>query len=213
MMDGHHELEVWKFVAPEFVFGPGTRHLAGRYARNLGLRKALVVTDPGVIAAGWAGHVPASLDGAGASYAIFSQVAHDPPAEEVMAGAVLYQREGCNSIVAVGGGSPVDCAKGIGIVNSNNKHILEFEGVEEIDIPGPPLICVPTTAGSSADLSQFAIITDGQRRNNICIIAFNFDAADERYRLIGEAMRDPCTVTNPRRPSQKDIEVLFEEAL
>ncbi len=77
----------------------------------------------------------------------------------------------CNGIIAVGGGSPIDCAKGIGIVSSNGRHILEFEGVDKVEIPAPPLICIPTTSGSSADVSQFAIISDQRRKVKIAIIS------------------------------------------
>ncbi len=80
-----------------------------------------------------------------------------------MAGAEVYHSEECNGVVAVGGGSPMDCAKGIGIVSSNMQDILTFEGVDRVPVPAPPLICIPTTAGSSADVSQFAIITDEDR--------------------------------------------------
>ena len=65
----------------------------------------------------------------------------------------------------------MDCAKGIGIVSSNNRHILEFEGIDEVPIPGPPLICILTTAGTSADVSQFAIIFDTQRKVKFAIIS------------------------------------------
>ena len=60
-------------------------------------------------------------------------------------------------IIAVGGGSPMDAAKGIGIVSTNQKHILEFEGVDRIRIPAPPLIFIPTTAGTSADVSSLLL--------------------------------------------------------
>ncbi len=160
-----------KFVSPEFIFGAGGRRLAGRYAKNLGARKVLVVTDPGVMSAGWTQQVMESLEAEGIACICFSQVTENPKAEEVMAGAQAYQSEDCNVIVAVGGGSPMDCAKGIGIVSSNKNNILSFEGIDEVLVPGPPLICVPTTAGSSADLSQFAIITDMQRRVKIAIIS------------------------------------------
>jgi alcohol dehydrogenase len=163
--------ELRKFVAPEFVFGVGARHLVGRYAKNFGARKVLVVTDPGIIEAGWADQVTASLKAEGLQYTVFSEVTSNPRAEEVMAGAKVYSSERCNIIVAVGGGSPMDCAKGIGIVSSNNRHILEFEGVDEVPIPGPPFICIPTTAGSSADVSQFAIINDTERMVKIAIIS------------------------------------------
>ncbi len=160
-----------KFVAPEFVFGLNARHLVGRYAKNFGARKVLVVTDRGIIDKGWADQVTANLKAEGLPFTVFSEVTSNPRAEEVMAGAEVYLSERCNIIVAVGGGSSMDCAKGIGIVSSNKKHILEFEGVDQVPIPGPPFICIPTTAGSSADVSQFAIINDTQHKVKIAIIS------------------------------------------
>lgn len=88
-----------------------------------------------------------------------------------MTGAELYFREGCDAIVAVGGGSPMDCAKAIGIVCTNDQHVLEFEGVDRVRHPGPPLICIPTTAGSAADISQFCIINDTTRKVKIAIVS------------------------------------------
>jgi alcohol dehydrogenase class IV len=88
-----------------------------------------------------------------------------------MRGAEIYEAEECSGIVAVGGGSPMDCAKGIGIVSSNKQNILSFEGVDEVRVPGPPLICIPTTAGSAADVSQFAIINDEMEKRKIAIIS------------------------------------------
>jgi alcohol dehydrogenase class IV len=88
-----------------------------------------------------------------------------------MAGAKLCREKECDLILAVGGGSPMDCAKGIGVVVGNRGHILEYEGVDEIPKPGPPLIFIPTTAGTSADVSQFAIITDTSRKVKIAIVS------------------------------------------
>jgi alcohol dehydrogenase len=160
-----------KFVAPEYIFGSGSRALAGQYARNLGGRRALLVTDPGVAAAGWSAQVADSLTEAGLSHVIFSAVHSNPRAEEVMAGAEVFRREGCNILVAVGGGSPIDVAKGIGIVSTHVRHILEFEGVDQVNVPMPPLICIPTTSGSAADVSQFAIITDVKERVKVAIVS------------------------------------------
>ena len=164
-------LALRKFVVPEFIFGAGALDLVGRYTRNLGATKVLVVTDPGVIEAGWAGQVTRSLQAEGLRFVVFSDVSPNPRAAQVMAGAEVYRREGCNAIVAVGGGSPMDCAKGIGIVSTNGEPVLAFEGVDEVPVPGPPLVCVPTTAGSSADVSQFAIITDLERHAKIAIVS------------------------------------------
>ncbi len=165
------ELELRKFVAPEFIFGFGALKLAGRYAKNLGASRILVVTDPGVMAAGWTDQVIGSLTIEGLPYVIYSGVTPNPRAEEVMRGAEVYKNTGCNLIMAVGGGSVIDCAKGIGIVVTNKKHILEFEGIDRIAIPMPPLICIPTTGGTSADVSQFAIISNTQEKNKIAIIS------------------------------------------
>jgi alcohol dehydrogenase class IV len=163
--------ELRKFVAPEYIFGIGARNLAGRYARNLGGHKALVVSDPGVVAAGWTADVVASIAEAGLASTLYTGVSSNPRAEEVMAGAELYQSEHCNILVAVGGGSPMDCAKGIGIVSSNHRHILDFEGVDQVQEAIPPLICIPTTGGTSADVSQFAIISNPAERIKFAIIS------------------------------------------
>jgi alcohol dehydrogenase len=164
-------LELRKFVTPEFVFGKGALSLAGRYANNFGASKVLVVSGKNVIRMGWTGKVIKSIEDHGLEYSIFSSVKPNPTSEQVMEGAEVYQKEDCDAIVVVGGGSPIDCAKGIGIVDKNQKNILDFVGVDRIPIPGPPLICVPTTAGSSADVSQFAIITNTKEKLKTAIIS------------------------------------------
>ncbi|WP_163338595.1 alcohol dehydrogenase-like regulatory protein ErcA [Desulfopila sp. IMCC35008] len=164
-------LELRKFVAPEFVFGLGALSLCGRYARNFGAKKVLIVSDRGVIDAGWVKVVQASLNEEGIEAAVFAEISPNPRAEEVMEGALAYQEEECDVIVAIGGGSPMDCAKGIGVVVTNHRHILDFEGIDQVPSPAPPLICLPTTAGSSADVSQFAIITDTREQVKKAIIS------------------------------------------
>lgn len=160
-----------KFVSPEIIFGVGARKTVGNFARTFGANRVLIVSDPGVQAAGWVADVEASLQELDIDYRLFTDVSPNPRAEEVMRGAELYQQEGCNVIVAIGGGSPMDCAKGIGIVSANRGHILTFEGVDQIQAPIPPLIFIPTTAGTSADVSQFAIISDQESRCKISIIS------------------------------------------
>jgi alcohol dehydrogenase len=164
-------LELRKFVAPEFIFGPGAINLAGRYLANFGAKKVLVVTDQGVIDAGWAGRLTDLLSRDGLDYALFSTISANPRDSQVMAGADFYHQEKCDIIVAVGGGSPMDCAKGIGIVSTNHGNILDYEGIDNVDIPGPPLICIPTTAGTAADVSQFAIISATAEQRKIAIIS------------------------------------------
>ena len=163
--------EMRKFVAPEFIFGVNARHRVGFYARNMMARRVFVVTDPGVIAAGWVRDVIADLTDVGIESVIFQGLTSNPKDYEVMAGAEIYARERCDVIVAVGGGSVIDCAKAIGIVHTNGGHILDFEGADQIDIPGPPLICIPTTAGTAAEISQFCIIVNSPERYKMAIIS------------------------------------------
>jgi alcohol dehydrogenase len=160
-----------KFVAPEIVFGLGALTLAGRYARNLGASKVFLVSDPGVESAGWTEAVARSLRAESLNYTRFTDISPNPRAEEVMVGAEHYARNACDVIVVVGGGSPMDCAKAIGVVHTNGRHVLEFEGVDRVDDPGPPLICIPTTAGTSSDVSQFAVISNHFEKQKIAILS------------------------------------------
>lgn len=161
-----------KFVSPEIIFGNGARKLVGRYAQQYEASKALIVTDEKVIEAGWLQDTLEGLDEVNIPYKVFSHVTPNPRATEVMEGAEIYNKEGCDIIVSVGGGSPMDCAKGIGIVSSNNNiNILNFEGVDKIQAPVPPLIFIPTTAGTSADVSQFCIISDRNEHVKLAIVS------------------------------------------
>lgn len=187
-MEQGRELELRKLVTPECVFGAGARRLAANYAVNFGARKVLVVTDPGVEAVGWTDDVTGDLQDAGLPHVIFDKVTPNPRSQEVMSGAEFYRAEGCDCIIAVGGGSPLDCAKGIGIVSTNHRDILEFEGANEVRIAIPPLICIPTTGGSSADVSQFAIINDTVRRVKIAIIS--------KAIVPDVSLADPVTLTS-----------------
>lgn len=159
-MSEKERLALRKFLAPEFVYGKGARELVSQYAKIYSLSKVMVVTDPGLLAVGWAHQVCEQLQEAGIVTVLFDEVSENPRDIEVMAGAERFKQSGCSGIVVVGGGSPIDCAKGIGIVTSNGGSILDYVGIDQIPLPSPPLICVPTTAGSSADLSQFAIISN-----------------------------------------------------
>ena len=163
--------EMRKFVAPEFIFGVGSRRRVGYYARNMMARRVMIVSDSGVENAGWLAELRSDLEEAGIGSAVFTALTPNPKDHEVMAGAQLYAEERCDVIIALGGGSAIDCAKGIGIVHTNGRDIGEFEGIDRVEVPGPPLLCLPTTSGSSADISQFCIIVDTSSRYKMAIIS------------------------------------------
>jgi alcohol dehydrogenase class IV len=164
-------MELRKYLSPEILIGDGALSLAGRYAKKFAARKALVVTDQGVMDAGWTAVVEKSLHDNGIEYTVFKDIHSNPRDFEVMNGADVFTDEECDVIVAVGGGSPIDCAKGIAIVIANGGHINQYEGVDNIPMPVPPLICLPTTSGSAADISQFAIINNSSENRKIAIIS------------------------------------------
>uniref|UniRef100_A0A7C4EJV3 Iron-containing alcohol dehydrogenase n=1 Tax=Fundidesulfovibrio putealis TaxID=270496 RepID=A0A7C4EJV3_9BACT len=160
-----------KFVAPEFVFGVGASRLAAQYAVNLGARRPMLVTDQGLVDVGAASRMEGELRDAGLECVVFSQLTPNPKDHEVIEGARRFREERCDSLVGLGGGSVLDCAKGIGVVQANGGSILDYEGVDTIAKPLPPLVGIPTTSGSSADVSQFAIITDTTRKVKIALVS------------------------------------------
>jgi alcohol dehydrogenase len=166
-----NSFEIRKFVAPEILFGKDVRLLAAQYLQNYQLKKILIVTDPIIANNSWYRNIIENLTESGIEFTVFDSVSPNPKEIEVMEGSDTYLQKNCKGILAIGGGSVIDCAKGIGVVSSNRKHILKFEGVDIIPVPSPPIICIPSTAGTSADVSQFSIIRDMNRMLKIAIIS------------------------------------------
>lgn len=160
-----------KFAAPEVIFGNGARHLLVKYVQNFNLSHCMVVTDKGVLATGLVDKLIASLHEAGIRTTVFDDVAPNPRDSQVRRGAAIFMDSRCDGVIAIGGGSPMDAAKAIGFMATNGADVLTFEGVDKVDTPGPPMICIPTTAGTSADISQFCIVNDTSRQLKIAIVA------------------------------------------
>ena len=161
--DGGWPRGVAKYVVPEIVFGAGMLEEIGHAARRLGAVRPLLVTDPGVMAAGWSAQALAQLEAVGLHATTWGGVTPNPKDHEVVAGAAAYLDAGCDVLVAVGGGSVIDAAKAIAVLVSNGGSIFDYEGIDRIPGPIPPLVAAPTTAGTGADVSQFAVITDTTR--------------------------------------------------
>ena len=164
-------LELRKFVAPEYVYGVDARFLAGSYCKRLGAERVFVATDAGMRKTPWLQELENSLQEEEIDYIVFDDISQNPRDFQVMEGARVYKEKLCNLILAIGGGSVMDCAKGIGIVATSNKRINLFEGIDKISNPSPPIICIPTTGGTSADVSQFAIINYFEQRYKMAIIS------------------------------------------
>lgn len=153
-------MELRKFVIPEIITGLDARLLIGRYIIHFEAKKPMVVTDHGVRKTPWFEGILDEIRNHTDDLVVFDDITPNPKDYEAMMGAELFLANDCDLIIAIGGGSPMDCAKCISIVSTNGGNIIDYEGVDEIRLPGPPLICIPTTSGTSADVSQFAIICD-----------------------------------------------------
>ncbi|MET8022321.1 iron-containing alcohol dehydrogenase [Streptomyces decoyicus] len=160
-----------KFHAPEVVFGPGSLAELGHCALRVGGRRPFLVTDPGLIEAGWVEEAVDYLRLAGLRPVVWHDVTPNPKDHEVEAGFQRYAESGSDVIIALGGGSCIDAAKGVAILASNGGRILDFEGVDQVAAPIPPTVMVPSTSGTGADVSQFAVVTDTAGQVKITIIS------------------------------------------
>jgi choline dehydrogenase len=137
----------------------------GTEAGLLGMRRPLLVTDAGVKAAGLLDTALEALRGSDVEPVVFDKVKANPGVELVDAGAAEYRAQGCDGLVAIGGGSSMDTAKGIGVVAVHDGSIVDYEwGHSPIRSRIPPMIAVPTTAGTGSEVTLWAVITDPKRK-------------------------------------------------
>ncbi|AMQ19793.1 iron-containing alcohol dehydrogenase [Geobacillus sp. JS12] len=164
-------MNIHKFVMPEVIFGNGSIQQVGESCLRLGATNVLIVSDPGVAEAGWLDVVIKSCRQVGLKYATFCDVTINPKDEEVTKGCEAYLENECDSIIGIGGGSSIDAAKAVAILATNGGQIHEYEGVDKIQLPLPPQVMVPTTAGSGSEVSQFSVIVDTKEKKKMTIIS------------------------------------------
>jgi len=142
------------------LFGLGAVENAGEELKGLQAKKALLVTDEIMVKVGIVDKVTGNLDSHGIGYTIYDRVSSEPTLDYIEEGVNLFKDNQCDSIIAVGGGSPIDAAKAIAVMAKNKGSIADYKGLGNLPLPGVPLICVPTTAGTGSEATQFTIITD-----------------------------------------------------
>ncbi len=167
---GDKRMDITKFAIPEIIFGRGSLNHAGQCALRLGAKKVFLVSDSGIEEAGWVQRLMDILEKEGIDWVYYPGVSSNPRDYQVEQGAELYLKNGADVIIAIGGGSPMDTAKGIAIIASNGGKIRDYEGANRVKRPLPPMMLITTTAGSGSDISQFAIITDVERAVKMSII-------------------------------------------
>jgi len=147
------------------VHAIGALSALGDEAKALGLRRPLIVTDQGLVKAGLLDEAKKPLQAKGLDVVVYAEVRANPGIALVDAGARYYKSEKCDGLVAIGGGSSIDTAKGIGVVAVHGGSIVQYEwGKDPIHSRIPPLIAVPTTAGTGSEVTLWAVITDPDRK-------------------------------------------------
>jgi alcohol dehydrogenase len=142
------------------VFEAGGLARLGELARELGGTRALLVTDPGLEKAGHPQRAVASLRDAGLHVALFDGVEENPTTRHVDEGLALARQERVDLLVSVGGGSAMDCAKGINFLVTNGGHMTDYKGSNRATKPMLPSIGIPTTSGTGSEAQSFALIAD-----------------------------------------------------
>lgn len=174
------------------VFGPGKLSELGAVAASLGAQRVLVVSDPGIVAAGHARRGIAALEAAGLAVALFDGVAENPTTAHVDAGLAVAREFRPDLIVGIGGGSSMDCAKGINFLHSCGGRMHDYWGQGKATGPLVPMIAVPTTAGTGSETQSYALIADAETHVKM--------ACGDKRAAFRVAILDPeLTVTQPPR--------------
>jgi alcohol dehydrogenase len=173
------------------VFGPGTLARLGEVARELGGKRVFLVTDPGLEEAGHPQRAEGYLKAAGLEVFVFDEVRENPTGGQVEVGAAVAREQAIDLIVAVGGGSAMDCAKGLNFILTNGGKIGDYKGFGKATKPMLPSIGVPTTAGTGSEAQSYALITDERTHLKM--------ACGDRKAAFRVAILDPeLTVSQPR---------------
>lgn len=152
------------------------------------IKRAMVVTDHNLVELGVLDHLFSLLDEFSIDYELFDKVTPNPTATLVRQGLAKYTDTGCDCLIAVGGGSPVDCAKAIRIVASNPGDIVDYDGVGKVKHAGDFFIAINTTAGTAAEMTSNSVITDEERQVKMVII--------DAKQIPDIAVNDPTLMVN-----------------
>ncbi|MGG6309271.1 iron-containing alcohol dehydrogenase [Paenibacillus macerans] len=152
------------------LVGPGSVKFVGEEVTKLNLKKALLVTDKVLNENGVVKQIADALDQGGIHYSIFDEVKPNPTTANVHDGLAVFQKEGCDFIITVGGGSPQDTGSAIGILATNGGHIADYEGVGKSKNKSVPIVAISTTAGTAAEVTINYVITDEARKLKMIMV-------------------------------------------
>ena len=156
---------------PEYIEGVGSITKMPEMLKEKGAGKVLVVTDNGLVKLGLVDKLTNALDAAGVAYTVYSDVCPNPTSDNVEEGFRIYRENGCQALVAMGGGSPMDCAKGIGAKVAHPKRsVAQMQGILKVMKKIPLFFAVPTTSGTGSETTLAAVITDSATHHKASIM-------------------------------------------
>jgi alcohol dehydrogenase class IV len=151
----------------EIIWGTGSIRELGPLLKQQGFSRVLVITDPGLIKAGVIQAIEEQLYET--TYEIFSEVEPNPSVRTVNSAYSRCQDLDAQALIAVGGGSPIDVAKAVGVLHTNGGSIIDYEGINTFRRPITPLIAIPTTSGTGSEVTSFTVITDTERNYKLTV--------------------------------------------
>jgi len=163
-------------VPSTIIVGSGASAEAGVQAKRLKASKVLFVTDSFMVDCGLAGKVMDAIKKEGVEVELFSGVNPDPTDTNVREGLAVFKKANCQAIVGLGGGSPMDCAKMISVLTANEEPLSQYAGLHKVPNKGVPVIVIPTTAGTGAEVTKVVVIGDTERDVKMMMLDLNIMA-------------------------------------
>lgn len=155
---------------PKLIEGEGAINQTAQVLNELGGCKPLIVTDAMLVKLGIAKHLTDALEAANISYVLFDEVTPDPTLPLIANGWQQYKQNDCDSVIALGGGSPMDCAKAIAAAAVKNVDARKLVGLLRVRKALPPFIAIPTTAGTGSEATVVAVVTDPDKKQKFTIV-------------------------------------------
>jgi alcohol dehydrogenase class IV len=163
-------------IPTRIQLGRGVALTLAEPLRQIGAKKVLIVTDPGVMKAGLVAPLEEKLREAGIAYEIYDQVVPDPGVAEVQRAYERAKDAGADAFVAIGGGSSIDTAKMAAVLLANGGTVLDYVGLDKVPKMAAPVVAIPTTAGTGAELTINSVIADPEQHKKLVIISPNATA-------------------------------------
>lgn len=151
-------------IATRIIYGVNSAERIGEVASGLNIKKAQLVTDTGVANAGVLDKLLPLLKDAGITTVVFDEVEPNPTVTTVDNASAQFTKENCDGVIAVGGGSPLDAGKSVGVLATNPGSASDYLGVDKVKNPSAPVICMPTTAGTAAEITDVAVLSQPEKK-------------------------------------------------